>query len=82
MAKQSKRARGKSAKPKKGKQAPWPRGFVWGVSTSAFQIEGATQEDGRGPSIWDSFCAAGRAANRDTGDPACDHYHRYAEDIL
>jgi beta-glucosidase len=59
----------------------WPKGFIWGVSTSSFQIEGATSEDGRGPSIWDTFCAAGRAANRDTGDVACDHYHRYREDI-
>lgn len=59
----------------------WPAGFVWGVSTSSFQIEGATKEDGRGPSIWDIFGAAGRVANRDTGDIACDHYHRYAEDV-
>jgi hypothetical protein len=59
----------------------WPREFIWGVSTSSFQIEGATREDGRGSSIWDTFCAAGRVANRDTGDIARDHYHRYAEDI-
>jgi beta-glucosidase len=59
----------------------WPRDFIWGVSTSSFQIEGATREDGRGPSVWDTYCAAGRAANRDTGDIACDHYHRYAEDV-
>jgi beta-glucosidase len=59
----------------------WPKGFIWGVSTSSFQIEGATREDGRGPSIWDTFCAAGRIANRDTGDVACDHYHRYREDV-
>jgi beta-glucosidase len=81
MAKQTKLAKEKSASTKRGKRGLWPRRFIWGVSTSAFQIEGATQEDGRGPSIWDSFCAAGRAANRDTGDPACDHYHRYAEDV-
>jgi beta-glucosidase len=61
--------------------AAWPRDFIWGVSTSSFQIEGATSEDGRGPSIWDTFCAVGRVANRDTGDVACDHYHRYAEDV-
>jgi beta-glucosidase len=61
--------------------AAWPRDFIWGVSTSSFQIEGATREDGRGLSIWDSFCAAGRVADRDTGDIACDHYHRYAEDV-
>ena len=59
-----------------------PRDFVWGVSTSSYQIEGAVQADGRGPSIWDTFCRQpGRIANGDTGDVACDHYHRYAEDI-
>jgi beta-glucosidase len=56
--------------------------FVWGVSTASYQIEGAVQEGGRGPSIWDRFCRQrGRIANGDTGDVACDHYHRYAEDI-
>lgn len=59
----------------------WPPTFVWGVSTSAFQIEGATREDGRGPSVWDIYGASGRVANNDTGDVACDHYHRYPEDI-
>ena len=58
------------------------RRFVWGVSTSSYQIEGATEEDGRGPSIWSTYCRQpGRIANGDTGDVACDHYHRYAEDI-
>ncbi len=57
-------------------------GFVWGVSTSSYQIEGAAREDGRGPSIWDAYCRLpGRVKNGDTGDVACDHYHRYAEDI-
>jgi beta-glucosidase len=56
--------------------------FVWGVSTSSYQIEGAEQVDGRGPSIWDGFCRQpGRIANGDTGEQACDHYHRYREDI-
>lgn len=56
--------------------------FVWGVATSSFQIEGAANEDGRGPSIWDSFCRVpGKVANGDTGDIACDHYHRYKEDL-
>jgi beta-glucosidase len=55
--------------------------FVWGVSTSSYQIEGAAQQDGRGPSIWDTFCRKGEIANHDTGDIACDHYHRYAEDV-
>ena len=60
---------------------PVPRDFVWGASTAAFQIEGASREDGRGPSVWDTFCDAGKVANRDTGEVACDHYHRYPEDI-
>ncbi|HML13487.1 MAG TPA: GH1 family beta-glucosidase [Xanthobacteraceae bacterium] len=56
--------------------------FTWGVSTSAYQIEGAAREDGRGASIWDTHCRqAGRIAGGDTGDVACDHYHRYVEDI-
>jgi beta-glucosidase len=57
-------------------------GFVWGVSTSSYQIEGAATEDGRGPSIWDVYCRqSGRIVNGDTGDVACDHYHRYREDV-
>ncbi|WP_328988569.1 GH1 family beta-glucosidase [Kribbella sp. NBC_01245] len=56
--------------------------FLWGVSTSAYQIEGAVKEGGRGPSTWDTFCAEpGRILNGDTGAIACDHYHRYAEDV-
>ncbi|TGN89015.1 beta-glucosidase [Bradyrhizobium yuanmingense] len=55
--------------------------FIWGVSTSSFQIEGATREDGRGLSIWDIYCQSGAIRNRDTGDVACDHYHRYREDV-
>jgi beta-glucosidase len=56
--------------------------FVWGVSTAAYQIEGAVAEDGRGASIWDTFVhEPGRVANGDTGDVACDHYHRYREDV-
>jgi beta-glucosidase len=57
------------------------RDFIWGVSTSSFQIEGATREDGRGPSVWDTYCQTGQIANHDTGDVACDHYHRYREDV-
>ena len=57
------------------------RDFIWGVSTSSFQIEGATREDGRGLSVWDTYCQQGQIANHDTGDVACDHYHRYPEDI-
>jgi beta-glucosidase len=60
----------------------FPPDFVWGVSTSAFQIEGATSEGGRGPSIWDTFTAtAGKIANGEHAKVAADHYHRYPEDI-
>ncbi|MCW2248884.1 beta-glucosidase [Azospirillum fermentarium] len=62
--------------------APLSRDFVWGVSTSAYQIEGAVAEDGRGASIWDTRCRTrGGVWNGDTGDIACDHYHRWAEDV-
>jgi beta-glucosidase len=57
-------------------------GFVWGAATAAFQIEGATTIDGRGESIWDRFAASpGRVHNGDTGDPACEHYFRWREDL-
>jgi beta-glucosidase len=60
----------------------FPAGFVWGAATAAYQIEGATREDGRGPSIWDTFCGTpGKVFAGDTGDVACDHYHRYADDV-
>jgi len=56
--------------------------FVWGVATAAYQIEGAVTEGGRGTSVWDTFCAEpGRIKEDDTGEVACDHYHRYAEDV-
>ncbi|WP_205471908.1 GH1 family beta-glucosidase [Nocardioides sp. SYSU D00038] len=59
-----------------------PPGFRFGTSTAAFQIEGATTADGRGPSIWDTFAARpGAVVDGATGDPACDHYHRHAEDV-
>jgi beta-glucosidase len=62
--------------------ARFPDGFVWGAATAAYQVEGAVDEDGRGPSIWDAFCAVpGTIAGGDTGAVACDHYHRYPEDI-
>jgi beta-glucosidase len=60
----------------------FPDGFAWGVSTAAYQIEGAVAEDGRGPSIWDTFShQPGRTTNGDTGDIACDAYHRTDEDL-
>lgn len=59
-----------------------PPGFLWGASTSNYQIEGAALEDGRGMSIWDTRCRLkGGVWGGDTGDVACDHYHRYPEDI-
>jgi beta-glucosidase len=60
----------------------FPAGFKWGCATASYQIEGAVREDGRGPTNWDVFChTPGRVANGDTGDIACDSYHRYADDI-
>ncbi len=60
----------------------FPPNFVFGVATSAYQIEGAVEEDGRGPSIWDVFShTPGKTARGDTGDVACDHYHRYLDDV-
>jgi beta-glucosidase len=60
----------------------FPPDFLWGVATSAYQIEGAASADGKGPSIWDTFChQTGRIAAGDTGDVACDHYLRWREDV-
>jgi beta-glucosidase len=60
----------------------FPDGFVWGAATAAYQIEGAARDGGRGPSIWDTFSRTpGRVAAGHTGDVACDHYHRYPEDV-
>lgn len=60
----------------------FPKDFRWGTSTSAFQIEGAVHEDGRGESIWDRFAhTPGKITNDDHADIACDHYHRYVDDI-
>ena len=56
--------------------------FEWGAATAAYQIEGAAREDGKGLSIWDVACQQpGRVLGGDTGDVACDHYHRYREDV-
>ena len=60
----------------------FPPGFVWGAATAAYQIEGAVSADGREPSIWDTFAhTAGRTKHGDTGDVACDHYHRWHSDL-
>ncbi|WP_328432342.1 GH1 family beta-glucosidase [Streptomyces sp. NBC_00453] len=62
--------------------AAFPHDFLWGTATAAYQIEGAVAEDGRAPSIWDTFShTPGKVAGNDNGDVACDHYHRWREDI-
>ncbi|MBV9617015.1 MAG: beta-glucosidase [Ktedonobacteraceae bacterium] len=61
----------------------FPKNFRWGAGTYSYQVEGAANEDGRGESIWDRFCAKpGAILNNESGLVACDHYHRYPEDIL
>jgi len=60
----------------------FPENFLWGTATSSYQIEGGVKEDGRGESIWDVFShTPGKTLNGDTGDVACDHYHRWREDV-
>ena len=64
------------------KKIEFPRDFLWGAATAAFQIEGAWQAEGKGESIWDRFThTPGNIIDGSTGDVACDHYHRWAEDI-
>ncbi|MFO1186514.1 MAG: GH1 family beta-glucosidase [Alphaproteobacteria bacterium] len=63
-------------------QLSFPEGFVWGAATASYQIEGATKEDGRGASIWDTFSAIpDKTKNGETGARTCDHYHLYEEDV-
>lgn len=60
----------------------FPADFKWGVATASYQIEGGTELDGRGVSVWDTFAAIpGNVVNQENGSVACDHYHRYAEDF-
>jgi beta-glucosidase len=60
----------------------FPDGFLWGTATASYQVEGGVYEDGRGKSIWDTFChTPGRVFHGDTGDIACDHFHRFADDV-
>lgn len=64
------------------KNLDFPKEFLWGVATSSYQIEGASESDGKAPSIWDTFTQIpGKIKNGDTGDIACDHYTRWREDI-
>jgi beta-glucosidase len=68
--------------PRTIRHSDFPAGFIWGTATAAYQIEGAVEQDGRSPSIWDTFCKIpGKVRNGDHGDVACDHYHRYPQDI-
>jgi len=60
----------------------FPADFLWGTATASYQIEGAVDVDGRGPSIWDTYShQPGAVWNGDTGDIACDHYHRMDQDL-
>ncbi|VAH68317.1 unnamed protein product [Triticum turgidum subsp. durum] len=62
-------------------RADFPRDFVFGAATSAYQYEGAVAEDGRNPSIWDTFTHAGKMADKSVGDVAADGYHKYKDDV-
>jgi beta-glucosidase len=71
-----------NAAPRPAGDGCFPKDFWWGVATAAYQIEGAVSEDGRKPSVWDTFShTPGRVQQGHTGDMACDHYHRFEEDV-
>jgi beta-glucosidase len=71
-----------TAAPSSNGALPFPDGFTWGAATAAYQIEGAADADGKGQSVWDTFShTPGKVRGGDTGDIACDAYHRYAEDV-
>ena len=60
----------------------FPKDFCWGTATASYQIEGAWNEDGKGPGIWDDFCEQpGTIFDKASGKVACDHYHRFREDV-
>jgi beta-glucosidase/6-phospho-beta-glucosidase/beta-galactosidase len=65
----------------KTKGTDFPEGFIWGVATSAYQVEGAYREDGKGLSVWDTYTNKYNVANGETGNVAIDEYHRYKEDV-
>jgi beta-glucosidase len=70
------------APPAKTPERTFPNGFLWGTATASYQVEGAAKEDGRGPSVWDTFShTPGKVANNATGDEADDHYHRFKDDV-
>ncbi len=73
---------GAKSQPSEAPYFSFPKGFVWGTAAASYQIEGAVTADGRGPSIWDTFCTRpGAIRNGDSGEVACDHYHRFEEDL-
>jgi beta-glucosidase len=82
VAQEEKNGQGKVSLMSADGQLRFPDGFLWGAATAAYQIEGAADTDGKGPSIWDTFShTPGKTYHGDTGDIACDSYHRYPEDI-